>query len=489
MSGKKACLIVDLRTGEHAVKVPDIVTVFAAAGWKTDVVLKMYSGETVKLAQKATRAGYDVVLGFGGDGTFNAVFNGVVSAGSKSLVADIPGGTYNTWAGALGIPTDPVKAALAIVNSGARRIDLGHIEVDGLTLPASVAGQSATPATKKRKKPVRSAKNQQYFLLNVGMGIDAAMMAHISKPLKYRVGPLAFNLALLKELPEQRPFPVVVQVSYDGHNVATHWQGEVWEVFVSKVPLFGGDVSIEPDARADDGQLHVALITANGPLRTIEQVASLVMQRKFDDTTTQFFKAAHFSISIPASIAVHVDGGVIKLEDFLHSSEQSALEQARNSAEVMVNYRFDAQPEAVSTAVPRTYSGSLFTHPPHKEADPAQSSTDKVEATRNGTRSEQTQHDDKSEQKTLYRVKVIGCTPNPEQQNTYIVAGSITKENTDETETVALSVNEQTPIFDNEKGQLAPTSLLELQEGTQIAVKGDKNKRNVIRASRIDISH
>ncbi len=475
MGGKKACLVVDLRTGEHVVKVPDIVTVFAAAGWKTDVVLKMYSGETVKLAQKAARDGYDVVLGFGGDGTFNAVFNGVVSAGGKSLVADIPGGTFNTWAGALGIPTDPVKAALAIVNSEARRVDLGHIEVDGLTLPANDAS-----APKKHKKPVRSTKNQQYFLLNVGMGLDAAMMAHISKPLKYRVGPLAFNLALLKELPEQRPFPVVVQASYDGHNVATHWQGEVWEVFVSKVPLFGGDVSIEPDARADDGQLHVALITANGPLRTIEQVFSLVAQRKFDDTTTQFFKAPHFSISIPASIAVHVDGGVIKLEDFLHKPDQAALEQARNSAEVMVNYHFDAQPEAVSTAIPRTYSGSLFTHPPHKEADPAQFS--------NGKHSEQAQHNDTSAQKTLYTVKVIGSAPNPEQQNTYIVAGSITKENTDVTETVALSVNGQTPIFDNEQGQLAPASVLELPEGAQIAVRGDKNKRNVIRVSRIDIS-
>jgi diacylglycerol kinase family enzyme len=481
MSGKRACLVVDLRTGEHVAKVPDIVTVFAAAGWKTDVVLKMYSGETVKLAQKAARDGYDVVLGFGGDGTFNAVFNGVFSEGGKSLVAVIPGGTYNTWAGELDIPTDPVKAALAIVNSEARRIDLGHIEVDGLTLPGDAAQRSAASAPKKHKKPVRSTKNQQYFLLNVGMGLDAAMMAHISKPLKYRVGPLAFNLALLKELPEQRPFPVVVQASYDRHNVATHWQGEVWEVFVSKVPLFGGDVSIEPDARADDGQLHVALITANGPMRTIEQVFSLVAQRKFDDTTTQFFKAPHFSISIPASIAVHVDGGVIKLEDFLHKSDLAALEQARNSAEVMVNYRFDAQPEAVSASIPRTYSGSLFTHPPHKEADPAQFS--------NGTRWEQAQHDDTSAQKTLYTVKVIGSAPNPEQQNTSIVAGSITKEDTDVTETVALSVNGQTPIFDNEKGQLAPASVLELQEGARINVRGDKNKRNVIRASRINISH
>ena len=35
MSGKKACIVADLRTGEHLAKIPDIVAVFSAAGWKT----------------------------------------------------------------------------------------------------------------------------------------------------------------------------------------------------------------------------------------------------------------------------------------------------------------------------------------------------------------------------------------------------------------------------------------------------------------------
>jgi len=58
-----------------------------------------------------------------------------MSAREKSLIADFPSGTYNVWAGAIGVPHDPVKAALAIVNSQARYADLGHVEVEGLAFP------------------------------------------------------------------------------------------------------------------------------------------------------------------------------------------------------------------------------------------------------------------------------------------------------------------------------------------------------------------
>ncbi|HLG63618.1 MAG TPA: hypothetical protein VKY19_16880 [Ktedonosporobacter sp.] len=56
MPGKNACIVIDLRTGQHLVKIPDIVAVLAAASWKVDVSLKEYGGETLKLAQKAALA-------------------------------------------------------------------------------------------------------------------------------------------------------------------------------------------------------------------------------------------------------------------------------------------------------------------------------------------------------------------------------------------------------------------------------------------------
>src|SRR2546421_10898032 len=137
MPNRKACIVVDLRTGQNVANIPDLIAVLAAAGWKTGIALKEYGGETFQLAQNAAMQGYDLVIGYGGDGTLNDVVNGVMAAGGKSLVGDIPGGTFNEWAGAIDLPEDPVKAALAIVESEARRVDLGHIEVQDLTLPGT----------------------------------------------------------------------------------------------------------------------------------------------------------------------------------------------------------------------------------------------------------------------------------------------------------------------------------------------------------------
>lgn len=484
MPGKNACIIVDLRTGQHLVKIPDIVAVLAAASWKVNVSLKEYGGETLKLAQKAARDGYDLILSYGGDGTLNAVFNGVMNAGAKSPVADIPGGTYNVWAGALGIPDDPVKAALAIVNSEVRKIDLGHMEVQGLTSLNDIGHhQQISNGTKNGKKPKKLATTRQYFLLHVGMGIEAAMMAHISKPLKYHVGPLAFDLAALKTLPEQRPFPVEIQITGNSGAGEISWQGEAWEVIISKVPLFGGSINIEPEAHVDDGLLYVSLITANGPLKTIEQAASIVLQHKLQEGTTKRFKGTHFSIRIPATIDVHVDGSIVKLEDFLRKAERDALHHTTDASQLMVTYHFAARHEVLSMAVPRTYDGPLFIKPNHQQ--PAQQPNNKQYALLHhpAARNEKKQQASFQEAPgTGYIITVIGVVPHPEKQHTYIIAGSHKDPKTEASETFAVRVNDNTFVFNGEGTHLPPAVVLELQEGEEIMVEGEKSKRNVIKA-------
>lgn len=53
MRSKQACIVVDLRSGEDVVHVPGLIAVLSAAGWKTDIALKKYEGEALKLAKKA----------------------------------------------------------------------------------------------------------------------------------------------------------------------------------------------------------------------------------------------------------------------------------------------------------------------------------------------------------------------------------------------------------------------------------------------------
>ena len=136
MKCKQAALVINPRAGENLAKTPDVLAVLAAAGWRTELALKEYGGQTMGLAARAAKKGYDLVIAYGGDGTLNQVVNGVMQAkGQHSIVGLIPGGTANVWAGEISVPSDPVKAALTLIESDTRKVDIGHVEVEGLTFP------------------------------------------------------------------------------------------------------------------------------------------------------------------------------------------------------------------------------------------------------------------------------------------------------------------------------------------------------------------
>lgn len=494
MSSKQVSIVVDLRAGKNIIHVPGLIAILSAAGYKPFVALKAYGGETLKLARKAAREGCSLVIGYGGDGTLNDVVNGVMNAGGKSLVGDIPGGTYNEWAGAMGLPEDPVKAALALVESEARRIDLGHIGVQDLTLPGN-AGQGLQTMRQTKRQSKRFPQSRQYFFLHVGLGVDATFMAHISKPLKYRLGHLAFDLAAIKELPAVHPFPVEVQVTGDRGDGAMMWQGEAWQVIISKTRYYAGSVDIAPGAYLNDGLLNVCVITADSALRTAEQALSFLTRRKPDETTTKYFRGSQVSIRVPAATAMQVDGSVVKLEDYLRKTERNALRQVSDAGEVMVSYRFDAVPGAVHMAVPRTYNGALFQSIAHtgqgqgpraqqseKQAPSVQPNEAQPAEVQWGSR-----QDNGSLQQQEYRVTVIGVTLHPAKPGATIIAGNYKKQDNDETEVVAVRVNDRTLVLRQEDERVPHSEVQALQEGQKIVVNGKKSKRNVIRARRIRI--
>ena len=147
MQSQRACLVINPRDGQNLAKLPAILAVFSAAGWHTDVVLKEYGGHAMELATEAASKGYDIVRGYGGDGTLNQVVNGLMNGKKKkqSLVGVLPGGTANVWATEMSVPSDPVKAALTLVSSEARKADVGHVEVTSLTFLSPPQGNEEQP--------------------------------------------------------------------------------------------------------------------------------------------------------------------------------------------------------------------------------------------------------------------------------------------------------------------------------------------------------
>ncbi|TMF46188.1 MAG: hypothetical protein E6I32_11960, partial [Chloroflexi bacterium] len=135
MRCKKVRLIINPRAGHNFTRISEVLAVFSAAGWRTDMAVKLYGGHTMELATRTAEEGYDLVIAYGGDGTVNQVVNGVMAANGKrqpGIVGVLPGGTANQWVTETSEPIDPVKAALSLIDSDVGMVDLGRIQVQEL---------------------------------------------------------------------------------------------------------------------------------------------------------------------------------------------------------------------------------------------------------------------------------------------------------------------------------------------------------------------
>src|SRR5262245_17261226 len=97
--------------------------ILRSAGWDVTTSITERAGHATDVAREAAAQLIDVIVANGGDGTINAIVNGL--AGSEAALAVLPGGTANVWAKEAGIPKDPAKAMRIVLEGERKRVDLG----------------------------------------------------------------------------------------------------------------------------------------------------------------------------------------------------------------------------------------------------------------------------------------------------------------------------------------------------------------------------
>jgi diacylglycerol kinase family enzyme len=123
-----------------------------AADHQVAVEETVRKGQAIRLAHGAARAGAEVVIALGGDGTVNEVANGVL--GEDCAIAPLPGGSTNVFARAIGYPNDAIEATGLLLEALSARV----------VTPASVG-----------------MANGRAFLFHVGAGFDAAVVARVER--------------------------------------------------------------------------------------------------------------------------------------------------------------------------------------------------------------------------------------------------------------------------------------------------------------------
>lgn len=173
------------------------------------------------------------VVAVGGDGSVHGLLP--LLAGTGIPYGVIPSGSGNDTARSFGIPRDPIKA-LDIVLAGQTRL-------------ADVLETSA------------GGTRSELTLTAVAVGLDAAVAADVNGSRYKRwcnrlgVGSLAYIIGLFRSLAVFAPKAITVTV--DG---ASRQFERGWLVAVANVPSYGGGLKICPEARPDDGKLHLCVV-------------------------------------------------------------------------------------------------------------------------------------------------------------------------------------------------------------------------------------
>ena len=177
-------------------------------------------GGGAELAREAVARGAGAVIAVGGDGTVNEALNGL-SGGTAFGI--IPVGTCNDAARNLGLPRD-WRQALDVVAAGrVVRADLGRC-------------------------------GEQRFLTVAGMALDSFVGMAMNRLPRVLRRPFAYVPVLVAKILTRRP--MAFRLVVDGRAI----EERAWMVAVANTRAYAGGMRIAPNARMDDGRLHVCVI-------------------------------------------------------------------------------------------------------------------------------------------------------------------------------------------------------------------------------------
>jgi YegS/Rv2252/BmrU family lipid kinase len=214
------------RTDHLAVEA--VVETLRLGGWKVEVRATGGPGDARRFTEEAVRDKFDSVTVFGGDGTTMQAAAALV--GTDTSLGIIPGGTGNLLAGNLRIPTNPVRAARALLAGQHRPLDLGRIErLDGI----------------------------HYFAVAGGAGYDARVMAETTTADKHRWRIGAYWATTFRLMPELQS--IDMRITIDG----VEYESRTALVLVANCgEMIPRVMKLRKDIVPDDGLLDVVVVHA-----------------------------------------------------------------------------------------------------------------------------------------------------------------------------------------------------------------------------------
>ena len=309
MTVRQATIIYNPMSGRPARRAEDVrqmIGLLEQRGISAESSATTGPDDATRLAREAAGAGFDIVVGYGGDGTLNEIIQGMV--GSRARLAVWPGGTSNVVARDLRMPFDIARLADVIAEGKTKRIALGLARGQG----SEVGGRGKSSGSKNAISEASNADGRdessldtrrRYFFMMAGIGLDASIARGVNKNLKRRMGEFAYWVTGLKHLFTWKAETFVIEVDGKAYESAF--------ALIGNGKGYGGGICMTPHAQLEEPWFEVYILPPQASKLAYLRVLSACMRGQPESTNATLITGQRIKANSTHEPWVEVDGELI----------------------------------------------------------------------------------------------------------------------------------------------------------------------------------
>lgn len=274
---KRCRIIYNPTSGREAMKnnLVDILNILERAGYETSAYATTPEPNSAKNeAERAAKAGFNLIVAAGGDGTINEVVNGIAPLKHRPKLGIIPAGTTNDYARALKIPReDPIGAAKVIAKGQTIKMDIGEAD-------------------------------KKWFVNIAAGGLLTELTYGVPSQVKSLFGYLAYLVKGAELLPQIKP--IKMHLEYDGGT----YDGKASMFFLALTNSIGGFEQIVPDASLDDGKFTLIVVKTSNLIEILQLITMVLNGGKHvNDPRILYVKTSKLVAKpVDEKMMINVDG-------------------------------------------------------------------------------------------------------------------------------------------------------------------------------------
>ena len=249
----------------------DILGEFCGAGHTVITHVTAGPGDAIQAVIRYSKE-VDLVVCCGGDGTFNETVNGIMQCGIHVPIGYIPAGSTNDFAASLKLPTQPIKAARAILEGKPVRYDIGQF-------------------------------GSRYFSYVASFGAFTKASYATPQSVKNTLGHTAYILEGIQELSQIRP--IHVKLELDEEVIEDNFLFGA----ISNSTSVGGILTLDPQqVDMQDGKFEILLVRAPRKMGEISECIQALSTQRYNCQMITFRSSSLVRVTADENMVWTLDG-------------------------------------------------------------------------------------------------------------------------------------------------------------------------------------